>query len=339
MAGMHHALVLASRILAALLAAAAFYFAFFLYEDEEGVWQNRIENLWASIHDRAKVTDTTSTAVLNKIGELFKRFFASLYGKKLLSFRAVVVSIDLSLAGAFFLPMLLFLGALVAIRSDRTVTAVLRFCWSLGGFCVSLACTICPIFWKKVWASAIAFLPTGVIFGLVAYLAVNRLSTLGEVLGILVVSTACDFLSVLALRRFAEAVTNTLSLARILLEIITLAAIILLIFGLPWETQVHYTHLQEFTANQKYEAPAGAAAMLLLMNITTVVLCMLPIFVLIFLLLHRLFWPSLSRLLYPVASRRIVTNHKALISIGSASLLYAANIPQEGFKGVLKLLS
>ena len=29
---------------AALLAAAAFYFAFFLYEDEEGVWQNRIEN-------------------------------------------------------------------------------------------------------------------------------------------------------------------------------------------------------------------------------------------------------------------------------------------------------
>jgi hypothetical protein len=124
------------------------------------------------------------------------------------------------------------------------------------------------------------FLPTGVIVGLVAYLAVNRLSTLGEVLGILVVSTACDFLSVLALRRFAEAVTNTLSLARILLEIITLAAIILLIFGLPWETQVHYTHLQEFTANQKYEAPAGAAAMLLLMNITTVLLCMLPIFVL-----------------------------------------------------------
>ena len=40
---MQHALVLASRILAALL-AAAFYFAFFLYEDEEGVWQNRIEN-------------------------------------------------------------------------------------------------------------------------------------------------------------------------------------------------------------------------------------------------------------------------------------------------------
>ena len=42
MAGMHHALMLASRILAGILPGIAFYFAFFLYEDEEGIWQNRL---------------------------------------------------------------------------------------------------------------------------------------------------------------------------------------------------------------------------------------------------------------------------------------------------------
>jgi len=31
--------------LAGLMACVCFYLAFFLYEDEEGVWQNRIEKL------------------------------------------------------------------------------------------------------------------------------------------------------------------------------------------------------------------------------------------------------------------------------------------------------
>ncbi len=48
---MHHALILASRIPAGIIAAVAFYFAFFLYEDEEGVWQNRIEQPWVQVHE------------------------------------------------------------------------------------------------------------------------------------------------------------------------------------------------------------------------------------------------------------------------------------------------
>jgi hypothetical protein len=53
---MHHALILVSRVVAGIVGGVAFYFALFLYEDEEGLWQNRIEKLWASVYDRAKIT-------------------------------------------------------------------------------------------------------------------------------------------------------------------------------------------------------------------------------------------------------------------------------------------
>ncbi len=37
------------RVLAGMVAAMAFYLAFFLYEDEEGKWQNRLENVWIAV--------------------------------------------------------------------------------------------------------------------------------------------------------------------------------------------------------------------------------------------------------------------------------------------------
>src|ERR1700679_4080930 len=111
MAGMHHALVLASRIVAGVVASMAFYFAFFLYEDEEGVWQNRIENLWISVYDRARITDSTSTALFNKIGDTLGGWFNRLFGEKLFSPRAVCTSVNLSLGGVPFFLLLIMLSS------------------------------------------------------------------------------------------------------------------------------------------------------------------------------------------------------------------------------------
>jgi hypothetical protein len=92
MAGMHHALMIASRVLAGIVGAIAFYFAFFLYEDEEGAWQNRIENLWSRVYDRAKVTDSTTLALFNKIAETLNEVFNHAFGKRLISVRAFINS-------------------------------------------------------------------------------------------------------------------------------------------------------------------------------------------------------------------------------------------------------
>jgi hypothetical protein len=79
-------------MVALVVAIIAFYVAFFLYEN---VWQNRIDNLWCSVYDRAKVTRSTSTALFNRIGEILQNFFSQLFGRRLVSFQAIAVSLNL----------------------------------------------------------------------------------------------------------------------------------------------------------------------------------------------------------------------------------------------------
>src|SRR4051794_20535508 len=97
---MEHFIRLVSRLLAALLACCAYYFAFFLYEDEEGIWQNRIDNLWIAIAERATVTKSNATALFNKISEVIQSILNRALGVRLLSFRAIVVSTYFSLLTA-----------------------------------------------------------------------------------------------------------------------------------------------------------------------------------------------------------------------------------------------
>src|SRR6266849_3677624 len=87
------------RTLAVLIGSLAFYIAFFMYEDEEGKWQNRIEKLWVTINDRAKFTVGKTSALFNKVSIVVSRTFDRIFGPKLISLRAVGVSTSYSLAG------------------------------------------------------------------------------------------------------------------------------------------------------------------------------------------------------------------------------------------------
>ena len=106
MCGMPHWLIqrvpIAGWVLAGLLGCVCFYLAFFLYEDEEGVWQNRIENLRMLVYASAKVTNSTSAALLNRVAEILKRAYIHLFSERLLSFQSIAVSMNLSLAGLTF---------------------------------------------------------------------------------------------------------------------------------------------------------------------------------------------------------------------------------------------
>jgi len=73
------------RVVAAVIAAIAFYFALFLYEDEEKQWQNRLDSLWVAIYDRARLTTSTTTALINTIAAAYSNFLDRLFGRRLLS--------------------------------------------------------------------------------------------------------------------------------------------------------------------------------------------------------------------------------------------------------------
>lgn len=67
--------------------------------------------------------------------------------------------------------------------------------------------------------------------------------------------------------------------------------------------------------------------------------CLLPLAVVVFVLLHWLLWPLLSRLISPFSRYKIITNRKTLIAIGCLCMTFAFNLEHVGAKEVLKLLS
>src|SRR5258708_14664775 len=91
------------RVLAAIIGSLAFYVRLFMYEDEEGKWQNRIDKLWVAIDDRAKLTGSKTSALFNKVAAVVTRAFDGIFGRKLLSFQFIGVSSCYSLAGLWLL--------------------------------------------------------------------------------------------------------------------------------------------------------------------------------------------------------------------------------------------
>jgi hypothetical protein len=102
-------IIIVLRCLAFLVGTLALYARFFMYEDEEGRWQNRIEKLWVAIDDRARVTGSKTSAFFNSVAAVVTRIFDRMFGPRLLSFRFVGVSSCYSFAGLFLLGLLVLI--------------------------------------------------------------------------------------------------------------------------------------------------------------------------------------------------------------------------------------
>ena len=87
---MFHLLV---RILSAAIGCVSLYMAFFLYEDERGQLQNRLEELWISIDDEGRKARDRNAAFLRGIVRIVSDAFDRIFGPEILSARAVVVSL------------------------------------------------------------------------------------------------------------------------------------------------------------------------------------------------------------------------------------------------------
>jgi hypothetical protein len=336
MAGMHHALILASRVLAGIVAAIAFYFAFFLYEDEEGAWQNRIENLWSAVYDRAKVTDSTSTALFNKIGDFLRTLFNRAFGKRLLSFRAIAVSLNLSLGGALLVRIYVQLSAPSRSWRAPDTTKDTPVAIALSIVCFTLSAL--PGYCQRPWATMVSLLTP--VSLLIFRLAVWRIfpgspgelaavipDKSGYVILLFALSVASDFLAIVIMRKLFASLSTTISILRLAFMILALILLATLMDALPI--------LIGIAIPTSHHAAVSAAFDLAVLNTATIVFSIFPIAILVGVLVHKLIWPLLSRLLYPVASRRIIANHPVLISIGTGALAVALNVQQFGWKFIV----
>jgi hypothetical protein len=223
----------AGRIVAGVVSAVAFYFAFFLYEDEEGVWQNRIDDLWVIIDERARVTLSRSGALINGFGIILDRIFNKMFGKRLLSFRAIMISLNLSFASAtiafgvvyalqgwiespvwlsfmgFLVPAVLLISSAVRMMKSGVFTVVLEGSIVVVGLIVL-------IFLASFVYPTSGSLSEGIGFGIA-----------------IAISTFSDFLVVVAVRKSFAAMVTSVSILRLIALLSLLLLLPAVLEGLP----------------------------------------------------------------------------------------------------------
>jgi hypothetical protein len=326
-----HGAAIAGRVTAGLIGCFCFYMAFFLYEDEEGVWQNRLETLWMSVYDRAKVTNSTSAALLNRVGEILKRAYIQLFGDRMLSLQSIAVSMNLSLAGLTFTESVLSIAHVSDFYPDVIAWVALAIPAML------VTCALLPAWYKTKRAVAVSWISWLAFLFCFRNIIEQQIHLVPEAFyfmtsELLITSLVCDIVAVIILRKLFARLAINLSISRMIAMIFAVSVLTLAIASSPL---VVFATLRE-TAWPEDEG--RIAGLLLMLNVTTLLSCMLPLLMLIVILIHRLIWPMLSRILYPLSRHKVITNHKVLILMGVLCLTLAFNIEHVGFKEIMKLI-
>jgi hypothetical protein len=319
---MHHAFMLALRTVVGAVALIAFYVASFLYEDEERQWQNRLEEVWMSIHDRARVTESTSAALLSRVGQITTKSLNWFFGSDLISFRSIAMSIIASVNVPLIIAIVYAL--VTAPRADHDD----KFVNVLILPAVSLVIFAAPIVFRRIWIAALcALLSLTMVVALSFPFAwgggINDILG-GDSLGI-VVSVLSDILGVVVIRWLFSRVATTLALNKIIYSVILCIVLVIIIEAVPIliERKLPYIQALGLSSLELRYILATALNVTMFMNLWTAIYCLFPVPILIILLLHKGLWPTLSRAIYPLTRYTIFTNRKLLISIGFACGTFA----------------
>ncbi len=90
--------VLIGRVVAGCLGAILIYSALFLYKEEEGGLENRIEQWWQKIRDLHVHAISRETAFLKVVTDIASKGFTKLFGERLFGLKAVAASVCYSQA-------------------------------------------------------------------------------------------------------------------------------------------------------------------------------------------------------------------------------------------------
>jgi hypothetical protein len=100
---------LAGRSVALAGAVACYYGAILLYPDEQGRIQNKLEEWWIDFDDRQRQALSRAAVFMRGLAALTSKIFDAVFGQKLISLRAVVVSAWLTLTSSFLTTAVYFI--------------------------------------------------------------------------------------------------------------------------------------------------------------------------------------------------------------------------------------
>lgn len=317
-----------------------FFYTCFLYEDEEGRLQNRIEDVWVTINDNAKISGDKTSVLFGKVAGLVTRVFDRVLGKRLFSFQLVGVSSSAAFAALFLalgvgclgLFYLIFLGG--ASLSEAVVKAVAGvFMLGLAALFIGLLCfglAAMPSLWPSPWCVGLSLIPISLFsYGVIRLMLIHAPFDIQMEMftAALIVSVLSDVFLLAVVRLTVRRVSAQTNAFNITTAILVQTAIIVLFVVGPFQTGLHLIT----KAGNKPTGPAMFAIYVAVFNAFTGISCCLFIFLLLFLLLHKSIWPIFSRLFYPLARYRVILRHGLMASIGGVCILFAVPLAWKPF--------
>ncbi len=339
-------LVTVLRILAAFVGSLALYIRLFMYEDEEGKWQNRIDNLWIAIHDKERTTGSKTSTFFNRVSVAVNRLFDRIFGPRLFSLRAVGASTCYSFAGLCFSGFIAF--AILLWINDPLNDPLPEELVKLGpllesiifvGGCIFLALALLPSYFTSRWFVRLSLFPACFFWaiGLPLELILGPLGPHGShrhrqlaVSAALLASFLSDIFLVALIRFSIRWIAVKTAAFRIALAVLLQTGVITLLVFIPFSIGITLV-------NKWPPSSSEAVVMFALLNVFTGLTACTFLFVLLFVLLHKVLWPVLSRLSYPLSRYQIIRNHKVLTGIATICYIFAFPLLPDTLKSLLKM--
>lgn len=265
----------------------------FLYEDEEGKIQNKIEEWWVRLSDIQKASRSKVASFMREVARLTGSGFDRLFGHRLFSLRVIPVSIYLSLASLFLLILLTVPRTKYSAGTSRQA--------AFGMFFYFLALALVPAFFRNKWILAVwwTIIPAVVLSasGFLVFVFKTRgvRSTfygIGLLVLIFISSLLCDLVYIAMTRYILRRIAGIDHIPEIFVMIfLNLLVLVIPILGPVYGGAVL----------AKYAPQAGAMVLFSIMfNAIDVLGGLAALLLAMFLLLHRLAWPAIQRPLYAI---------------------------------------
>lgn len=322
---MAHVLLLIARGLIICIAGLLIYIALFMYEDEKGRLQNRLEELWIRIDDRQRAAVARHIAFLKAVLGLLNRGLDTLFGAKIFSLRSIAVTFCYSQASL----LLLLPHTLGDFDAKVSLRAAAYF-----AFLVILGTSSIMIKGKKalaIWSCSIIAIGTGALLRSLAWVFNGDLGwsttdvswslsseAAAWILTIFAAGIACDVLFIAlnrALIRFTARLNGSVQIIAMLLVNCAIATVYMAPYWL-WPLKI-VTRLSPMY----YQVANLTAAT----NLITSLLACSIILVMVIALLHRVSWSLVSRPIYAISQFKVA--RKPALLLFTSTLLLAWAIP------------
>jgi hypothetical protein len=332
------------RVVAGALGAILIYSALFLYKEEEGGLENRIEQWWQRIRDLHAHAISGQTAFVKVVADKTSQGFTKLFGERLFGPKAISASMCYSQAAVFLL-------ATIVIIYPATVRQEVQLRLTFGTLCLFflLLGSFGPFAHRQsqkgFWLSSVLIVTAG--WPALATAVLNRILpshppkyewsavAYGIELAAILIAVASDFFFIALTRVMLARAAQSNSFIKIVALALGNASLAAVLFIVPSAIGLFapiYRPLGVVSGGPPLRLIQEVELVFLFVaasNLLDALVSLSWFLIAIMMLLHRLLWPLIERPVYALFRHRVFSEQKKLVFFSGVALLGLA-IPSVG---------